>query len=240
MLFARLPLLVAGAIACLLGLACAPGAAHPESSTVPPLSRFVFVEPHFGSIPVELTLYASDRLRAQSAASAAFARIAELSSMMSDYAYDPPSPLNLIAAKAPAAVRVPPALLGALARGVEHHGFTAGAFDITAKPYIQLWRVSWRLGELPPEERLLRAARLVGIGDLELDGVACTARLKRSGMWLDLGGLAKGLIGDEVVRLLRAPGRHELPLSRRWRHGLRRCAPRSVRVARAGHRSPDQ
>ena len=202
----RVPLEVAGALVCLLGHGCAPETAASGPPVEQSLSRFVFVEDHFGAIPVELTLYASDASRAQAAARAAFARISELSSMMSDYAYDPPSPLNLIAARAPAAVPVPPLLLEALARGVDHHRFTAGAFDITAKPYVQLWRVSWRLGELPPEDRLRRAARLVDIDALELDRSASTARLTKEGMWLDLGGLAKGLIGDEVVRLLREQG----------------------------------
>jgi len=170
------------------------------------LSRHVFEEVHFGNIPVELTLYARDEPQARAAARIAFARVAELSAMMSDYAYDPPSPLNRIAAEAPRTVPVPPELLRALERAVDHHRITGGAFDVTAKPYVQLWRVSRRLGELPPEDRLRRAARLVDIGALELDPSASTARLAREGMWLDLGGLAKGLVGDEAVRLLREQG----------------------------------
>lgn len=202
----RVPLEIAGALACLLGPGCAPEALPVSPRVDQQLSRFVFVEHHFGNIPVELTLYASSPSRAQAAARAAFARVAELSSMMSDYAYDPPSSINLIAARAPAVVPVPPVLFEALARGVDHHRFTGGAFDITAKPYVQLWRVSRQLGELPPEGRLRRAARLVDIDALELDRSASTARLTKQGMWLDLGGLAKGLIGDEVVRLLREHG----------------------------------
>jgi FAD:protein FMN transferase len=170
------------------------------------LSRYVFTENHFGDIPVELTLYTTGPERAQAAARSAFARIAELSAMMSDYAYDPPSPLNRIAAEAPGAVAIPRELLTALARGVDHHRFTEGAFDITAKPLVQLWRVSRRVGELPPENRLRRAKHLVDISALELDRSASTARLAREGMWLDLGGLAKGYVGDEVVRLLREEG----------------------------------
>ena len=170
------------------------------------LSRHAFEEIHFGNIPVELTLFAQDETQARTAARAAFARVAELSAMMNDYAYDPPSQLNRIATAAPHPAPVAPELFQALARAIDHHRFTGGAFDVTAKPYVQLWRVSWRLGELPPPERLRRAARLVDIESLELDPGASTARLVREGMWLDLGGLAKGLIGDEVVRLLRAHG----------------------------------
>lgn len=170
------------------------------------LARHEFVEVHFGDIPVELTLYARDAARAREAAHVAFARIAELAAMMSDYALDPPSALNRIAAEAPVAVSVPPELFFALERAKALHGETEGAFDITAKPLVQLWRVSQQLGELPPADRLRRARAFVDIAALDLDRAAGTARLARAGMWLDLGGLAKGQIGDEVVRLLRERG----------------------------------
>ncbi|MBI5853250.1 MAG: FAD:protein FMN transferase, partial [Planctomycetes bacterium] len=160
------------------------------------LARHAFVELHFGTIPVELTLYARDDATARAAARAAFARVAELAAMMDDYALDPPSPLNRIAARAPSAVAVPHELMVVLERSKALHRATGGAFDVTAKPFVQLWRVSRRLGELPPPERLRRAADFVDIGALELDLDAGTARLAREGMWLDLGGIAKGFIGD--------------------------------------------
>ncbi|MCC6784057.1 MAG: FAD:protein FMN transferase [Planctomycetes bacterium] len=180
---------------------------HADAAAIPlGLARHRFVEPRFGGIPVELTLYASDADAARAAARAAFARIDALAAQMDDYALDPPSALNRIAEAAPDAVPVAPELLVVLARAKALHRETHGAFDVTAKPFVQLWRVSQRLGELPPPERLRRAADFVDIDALELDPSAGTARLARPGMWLDLGGIAKGYIGDEVVRLLRARG----------------------------------
>ena len=41
---------------------------------------------------------------------------------------------------------------------------------------------------------------------LVLDADKSTATLQKLGMWLDLGGLAKGMIGDEVIRLLKQRG----------------------------------
>ena len=58
------------------------------------LTRFTYEQVHFGNIPVEISLYCADAQTAADAASAAFARVAELDAMMSDYALDPPSPLN--------------------------------------------------------------------------------------------------------------------------------------------------
>lgn len=220
------------ATACILALAAAGARAQASGASPPALSphapeaalawadveaarqglvRHEFVEVHFGAIPVELTVYARDPAVAGTAARVALARVAELAAMMSDYALDPPSALNRIAAAAPAAVAVPPELFCALERGKALHGVTDGAFDLTAKPLVQLWRVAQRLGELPPAARVRGARELVDIAALELDPAARTARLSRAGMWLDLGGLAKGQIGDEVVRLL---AEHGVPICR--------------------------
>jgi len=169
-------------------------------------SKFTFEKVHFGNIPVELTLYAADAEQAQTAADAAFARVAELSAMMNDYAFEPPSPLNRIAAQAPKPVTVPPELFAALQRAVAMHAFTDGAFDITAKPFVQMWRTSRKVGELPPKHRLANARRYVDVKALALDAERSTATLKKQGMWLDLGGLAKGMVGDEVVALLKKRG----------------------------------
>jgi thiamine biosynthesis lipoprotein len=169
-------------------------------------SKFVFEQVHFGNIPVELSLYADSAEQAAAASKAAFARVAELSVIMNDYAYEPPSPLNLVAARAPKPVKVPAELLRALRRSVEMHAITNGAFDVTAKPFVQLWRTSRRIGELPPEHRLQNARRYVNAKALVLDDDKSTAALKKQGMWLDLGGLAKGMIGDEIVSLLQKRG----------------------------------
>lgn len=186
-------------------IALAQGAVLCASAQQEP-SKFSFEQVHFGNIPVELTLYAANQEQADAAATAAFARVKELSAMMNDYAFEPPSPLNLIAAKAPKPVAVPPELLRALQRSTEMHAITSGAFDVTAKPFVQLWRTSRRIGQLPPDDRLQNARRYTDIKALVIDDAKSTATLKKQGMWLDLGGLAKGMIGDEVVRLLQKRG----------------------------------
>ncbi|MCK5941197.1 MAG: FAD:protein FMN transferase, partial [Planctomycetes bacterium] len=190
------------------------------------LTKHRFERVQFGNIPVELTIYAADAASAEAAAEAAFARVAELSAMMSDYAFEPPSALNRIAAEAPQPVAVPPELLRALQRAREMHALTGGAFDVTAKPFVHLWRTSRKLGELPPKHRIANARRYVGIDALTLDAERGTATLARQGMWLDLGGLAKGMIGDEVVALLK-------------RRGLPRCRYRAGGDMVFGDAPPD-
>ena len=59
---------------------------------------------------------------------------------------------------------------------------------------------------MPPKHRIANARRYVDISALKLDPEARTAALAKQGMWLDLGGLAKGLIGDEVIALFKRRG----------------------------------
>ena len=68
------------------------GAAHAES----PLSRFTFDEPHMGT-RFRIILYAPSEQTARKAATAAYARIAELDATMSDYR--PASELMRLCAK---------------------------------------------------------------------------------------------------------------------------------------------
>src|SRR5712692_1425441 len=71
----------------ILGLCVATGAgeAEPPAADAPGSpKRFEFAEPHMGT-RFQITLYASDKPAAEKAAKAAFARIAELDGIMSDY-----------------------------------------------------------------------------------------------------------------------------------------------------------
>lgn len=189
------------ALALSAALLVSPLAAAPQE-----LKKYTYEQVHFGNIPVELTFYTADERAGFEAALAAFQRVKDLAAAMSDYELDPPSALNRIAAEAPRPVPVPKELFAALQRAIELHAVTGGAFDVTAKPFVQLWRTSRKLGALPPKHRIANARRYVDISALKLNPDVRTAALAKQGMWLDLGGLAKGLIGDEVIALLKRRG----------------------------------
>src|SRR5437870_13233905 len=54
------------------------------ATAAPPLTRFTFIEPHMGT-RFKLIVYAADEKTANAAAKAAFARVAQLDGIMSDY-----------------------------------------------------------------------------------------------------------------------------------------------------------
>ena len=166
----------------------------------PALERFEFQQPHMGTI-ARIILYASNREAAQKAASDAFARIAQLDAAYSDYRED--SELTQFcrqAGKGP--VRIGPDLFQILTIAKDWSAKTRGVFDVTAAPVIQLWRRARRTRQLPDPARLEEARHLTDYRRLRLDPEKRTAELRRAGMRIDLGGIAKGYAADQALAVL--------------------------------------
>ena len=173
----------------------APGAA---------LTRFTYTEYHMG-VDARLVVYAPDQATAERACTAAFARIAALDTIMSDYRRD--SELMRLCARAGGPpVHVSPDLFHVLTRAETVSRQSNGAFDVTVGPVIQLWRQARKTATLPDPEALEQARRLVGWQKVRLDEHTRTVRLLVPGMKLDLGGIGKGFAGDEAQRVLKDHG----------------------------------
>lgn len=196
------------ALSFLVLLACV-GCATPNQDAS--LRRFEFEEPQMG-VPFRLVLFSTNQASAESAADAAFARVAELNAIMSDYETD--SEVSRLSRSSEEGAPVVPlsddlwAVLSAGQRLAEQSG---GAFDMTIGPCAALWRKARREQEFPDAARLLTALSKVGYRNLILDPSKRAARLTRFGMRLDLGGIAKGYAADEALKVLRQHGiRHAL------------------------------
>lgn len=163
---------------------------------------YEFSQVHMG-MPVRILLHASDERRAESAMRAAFARIAALDQMMSDYRAD--SELRRLE-KGRDWTPVSPDLLEVLSTAVTVARATDGAFDPTIGPLVALWRDARKAGKLPAAAAIEQARALVGWQHLEIDRARGAVRLLKSGMRLDLGGIAKGYILQEGLRTLRTNG----------------------------------
>lgn len=169
-----------------------------------PLARFSYTQIQMGS-PAQITLYAPDEARAKGAAKAAFARLAELDSVLSDYRQD--SETNRLCA-APAGRWTPVSgdLFRVLARAKEISEQTDGAFDCTVGPVVRLWRRARHEGRLPDPSELAEARARVGWRLVELDPARQQVRLMAEGMQLDFGGIGKGFGADEAIATMRGLG----------------------------------
>ncbi len=174
-------------------------------SVAPPLTRFEFERPQMG-VPFRIVLYAETAAQADTASAAAFARVSALNAALSDYEDD--SEISRLSKTAGSGRTVPvaPDLWNVLAAAQKLSARSDGAFDVTVRPLVQLWRRARRQREMPSLDRFAAAREVTGYQNLELDARHHTATLKLPGMQLDLGGIAKGYAADEALKTLRAHG----------------------------------
>ena len=187
----------------LLALAGAVGCRTP--AVAPVLSRFEYERPQMG-VPFRIVLYAAQQAPADAAAAAAFARVTALNASLSDYEDDSEITRLSKTAGSGRAVPVAPDLWNVLAAAQKLSARSDGAFDVTVRPLVQVWRRARRQREMPSLDRLAAAREVTGHQNLELDARRHTATLKLPGMQLDLGAIAKGYAADEALQTLRAHG----------------------------------
>lgn len=185
------------AIAASGALAERPSTQQPD----PPAVR-EFTQVHMG-MPVRLRFYAPEHEAAR-VATLAFARIATLDSMMSDYRAD--SEVRRLSTSGGTWTVASPELFDVLSRAIEIARATDGAFDPTVGPLVTLWRGARTTRQLPDRATLDAARAHTGFQHLRLDRTRRAVRLARSGMQLDLGGIAKGYILQQAVATMAQAG----------------------------------
>ena len=158
------------------------------------------VEPHMGTL-FRIKLYAKDESTAQASFKAAFARIADLDGVLSDY--KPESELNIAAQKA---ADKPVHISDDLARVLEASQLISaesdGAFDITVGRLTKLWRESRRTHQMPSLEEITAARAKCDYRKVHVDINSHSLKLDASGIELDLGGIAKGYAAEQAIREL--------------------------------------
>ncbi|MBW3541640.1 MAG: FAD:protein FMN transferase [Planctomycetes bacterium] len=175
---------------------------------IPPtgrLDRFEYVQRQMG-VPFGISLYASSEADANAAAKAAFARVKQLNRLLSDY--EPDSELMRLGRTSGPGKPVPVSdeLFFMLRKSQELSRRSDGAFDVTVGTLVKLWRKARRTGKAPDPATLAEARSRVGWEFVRLDPEKQTVELLKPGMQLDLGGIAKGYAGDEVLRVLKEQG----------------------------------
>lgn len=168
-----------------------------------------FREVHLG-LEVAITAHGPQPL-VERAVAAAFARIATLEQVLSDWR--PTSELNRVTSEAVGIWRpISLDLQAVLSRALEVAAASGGAFDPTVGALTRLWREERRTGTAPDPAALGAARRSVDWRGVELDTASHALRLATVGTLLDLGGIAKGWILDEARLVLAHHGVTEVLL----------------------------
>ncbi len=88
-------------------------------------------------------------------------------------------------------------------RSFEISRITEGAFDITCKPLINLYKKCGKEKRLPSKKEIKETLKKINWKDVKITG---NEVVLKKGMEIDLGGIAKGYIVDKIVEFLKMKG----------------------------------
>jgi thiamine biosynthesis lipoprotein len=153
---------------------------------------------------LELTLWHEEPQSAKRAIREAVREVHRLEEIISNF--DPNSSVTQLNRQAGGgALSVPVELFELLDIARRFSAATAGDFDITVGPLMELWRDAGALDHLPERKSLNDVLGRVGYEKLELYA-AGKAQLRVPGMRVDLGGIGKGYAVDRIAGRLKATG----------------------------------
>jgi thiamine biosynthesis lipoprotein len=133
---------------------------------------------------------------------AVFSRLREIEDRMSITVNDTDAArINELAGIEP--VMVHQDVIEVIERALYYAELSGGVFDPTIGPLVKLWGIGGENPGIPGEEELAHCLPLINWRDVEIDRAAGTVFLRKPGMALDLGAIAKGYAGDEALRILR-------------------------------------
>ncbi|WLT00689.1 FAD:protein FMN transferase [Lactobacillus helsingborgensis] len=81
-------------------------------------------------------------------------------------------------------------------------------FNALIGPIVKLWSIGFKNAHVPEPEQIKERMKLIDPYSVDLNDLDQTVYLKKAGMELDLGGIAKGWIADRIRDLWRAYGVH--------------------------------
>ncbi|MEO5999473.1 MAG: FAD:protein FMN transferase [Chitinophagaceae bacterium] len=153
-----------------------------------------------------LVIYNQDSIGAARAAAHVYRLIDTLNEIYSDYL--PQSELNRLCSESGNGewIKVSEPLFHILKTAYYASKWSKGSFDVTSGPLVRLWRRARMEKTMPDKDSLSAARKRVGFRLMELDTTNRTIRLKKPGMQLDLGGIAKGETAQKVYNRLRELG----------------------------------
>jgi thiamine biosynthesis lipoprotein len=152
---------------------------------------------------IVVELWADDAKAGNEAIEAVLAEMRRIDQAMSTY--KPTSEVSLVNARAATeAVPISAELFKLLRTSIEYSRITGGAFDITYASVGHLY--DFRRHVRPDEEEI--EANLPGVNyrHIVLDPAKQTVRFARTGVRIDLGGIAKGYAVDRGIAILRSRG----------------------------------
>jgi thiamine biosynthesis lipoprotein len=155
---------------------------------------------------VNVWFYTDRQVDAAKAAQDVFAEMNRLDSVMTNFRNDSEiGQVNVNAGVHP--VKVSDETIAVIERAIDVSRRSGGVFDITVGAFKGLWKFDEDMdGSLPDPADVERRRKLVNWKDIVVDRKAKTVFLRRKGMAITLGGIAKGYAVDRCVEILKREG----------------------------------
>ncbi len=154
---------------------------------------------------MEVRAYNGDEATRTVAIDEAFAAMAEVDRLMSNYR-DDSELAGLTANGAAGPVHVSDALFSVIDAAQQVSDQSGGAFDITVGPLMKLWGFHDKKLHVPTVAELNAIRPLVNYRNLQLDRATRTIAFARPGVDIDLGGIAKGFASELAANVLKRYG----------------------------------
>ena len=152
---------------------------------------------------ITITVVSDSKERAEKAIDNAFAELERLEKLSNFHSSE--SEISRINKNAGLSeVGVSPEILDLLNKAQYVSENTQGAFDVTIGPLISLYDFRKRIA--PEESALKRKRALVNYRELMIDRNKSSVLLRKEGMLVDAGGIAKGYAADKTVEALKRNG----------------------------------
>ena len=151
---------------------------------------------------IEITLIGDDEEAINKAALQAFQEIKRIETLMSPW-LDSSDVTRINRSAGKERVKVSPETFEVIQKAQEISELSEGGFDITVGPLTELWRKA-REKKIPPSiEEVKEKLGLVNFKNIETDQEG-KVFLKKKGMAIDLGGIAKGYAVDRAFEFLKS------------------------------------
>ncbi|RRK10179.1 FAD:protein FMN transferase [Lactiplantibacillus garii] len=104
------------------------------------------------------------------------------------------------------AVTVSPGCFDLIRDAVDYSRQHADSFNVLIGPLVKLWRIGFGGQQVPDQSAIEQRLQLMTLDQVELNATRRSVFLKRAGMQLDLGAIAKGYFADQIVAQLAGVG----------------------------------
>jgi thiamine biosynthesis lipoprotein len=155
---------------------------------------------------VTVWFWTDQEATAAKAAESVFAEMKRLDAMMTTWTETSEvSRVNQAAGKKPVAVSAE--TFAVVERAVDISKKSGGIFDVSVGAFKGLWKFDEDMdNSLPSDEDVNARLSLIGYKDIILNKAKRTVFLKRAGMLINLGGIAKGYAVDRCAAILKKAG----------------------------------